>query len=244
MGKKKQTISLVLFLAIIIGSFAFFAKGQFNQPASAEVDFFIDWSTTTFVPYEYSGKALPAYGSTIILSATPLLPINENDYSYVWAIDSSFSPNNNGKPIADFSAKKTAGGSHSVILTIYNKKTMKSVKETSLSIPVSKPQSIIYKELDGGIYYPLNAENMVEVGGQMSLLAQPFYFNAAAGQSLRYQWKLNGQKIEGNVSEPNKLVVSFPDKIPAGTRYDLSLSIDNPFDTFQSAVKTYRITVK
>lgn len=239
----KKNIYQFLFIALIVGGYFSVARGQLDP--DAEIDFFIDWKTDSYVPLEYEGKTLPAYGSKITLSATPLTPINENDFEYNWIIDLASIPENNGKPIVSFSANKTGGAEHSALLTVYDKKTRRSVKEVAIVIPIANPQSIAYKEFSNGLTIPLNTENAITAGEQINLIVKPFFFNKLPNsQSLNYQWKINNKKVEGVSADPTKLSIDFPKEIPLGMQYSLNLLISNPFDAFQFAEKKYKITTR
>lgn len=236
----------ILAIFIIGGFFAIQNRQNANaQTVIQNVDFFVDWSSQTYAPAEYDGKALPTYGSKIILSATPLSYINENNYIYNWLIDAEDNPDGNGNPIVSFIANKTSGGEHSVYLSITDKKAEKVIKEIGLVIPIFAPKTIIYKQTTAGAVLPLNNDNVFNSGSEVSLIALPFFFNkTAARQILDYQWKINNQKIGGAADEPNKLSIAFPKNISAGTQYQLNLFIENPFDAFQFAEKNYKLTIR
>lgn len=236
----KKNFVFIIFLFI---SFFSVASGQLGP--DIEMDFYIDWKTNSYIPSEYEGRALPTYGSKITLFVTPLTPINENDFEYNWIVDLASVPENNGNPIVSFSANKTGGGEHSVLLTVYDKKTRRSVKEAAVVIPIASPQSITYKEFSNGLTVPLNAENAITAGEQVNLTVKPFFFNKLPSfQSLNYQWKVDNKVVEKFSGDIAKLSMNFPEEIRAGTQYSLNLLVSNPFDTFQFTEKNYKITIK
>ncbi|OGD39035.1 hypothetical protein A2907_01055 [Candidatus Azambacteria bacterium RIFCSPLOWO2_01_FULL_37_9] len=247
MSIKIKSYFLIFALIALAGGFFSIAKGQISllsQPISDNaIDFSVDWSAQTYVPPEYDGKAIPTYGSKIMLSATSLSLINENDYEYNWMIDLASAPNNNGKPLADFIVTKTAGNKHIIYLTISDKKTRDMLKEISFSIPITSPKNFVYAKLPGGHLYPLNIENKASINTQLDLTAKPFFFNKTdRDQTLIFQWTLNNQKAQW--SESNDLSIAFPEEAGAGYQYILNLSIKNPSDLFQFTENNYKIVMK
>lgn len=248
----------LLFLTIIIFGFFPVANSQYSnshslnllgQKPNSTADFLIDWSTDTYMPSDYRGKALPTYGSKITLSATPLTNINEHNYEFIWLIDLAKSPNNNKMSSADFIVTKREGGTHNVFLTIREIKTRKTVKETAFEIPISSSQVIVYKKTVSGFLSPLNSSlnigNTINPGEQLNLITKPFNFNLIKNiRSLNYTWSLNSQKIDVSDTEPDKLSIDFSDNISSGYIYNLDFSVKNPQDEFQFIEKRYRIIIR
>lgn len=246
---KKLFPEIFILAVFIIGGFFSIAKGQFNllqaPNGNQSIEFLIDWKANTYVPADYDGKAMPTYGSKITISATPLSIVNENDYVYNWTIDLAFSPESNGQPATDFVVRKTAGGEHSVYLEISDKKTGGVIKEYVVAIPIFSPFSIIYQKNGGGALIPLNIENTAKPGGQLNLIARPFFFNKTmSSKSLNYKWRINNRLVEGSASDPDELSVEFPKEIYLGMQYNLNLLIENPFDAFQFSEKSHKITIQ
>lgn len=248
---KIKILFFISFTLISISLFSY-ARGQFfytNQSNNiSSIDFLVDWTADTYVPSDYEGKALPTYGSRITLSATPLSVINENDYEFIWRIDLASSPENNKKPIANFTVKKRSG-EHNVFLSIRDIKNKKTIKEVSFSIAIQSPQTIIYQKNQFGHFLSLNSYqdvgNIFNKNNQLDLVAKSFYFNQIKNlSSLRYHWSLNTEKIDSPEMDPFKLSVEFPKELPSGYSYNLSLLIENPFDDFQFSEKSYKIIVK
>lgn len=244
-----SSIVLVIFMTLF---FSTTANGQItnqNQSVITTADFLIDWSTDTYIPSDYRGKALPTYGSKITLSATPLTSINENNYEFIWLIDLAKSPNNNKMSSADFIVTKREGGTHNVFLTIREIKTRKTVKETAFKIPISSSQVIVYKKTVSGFLSPLNNSlnigNTINPGEQLNLITKPFNFNLIKNiRSLNYTWSLNSQKVDVSDTEPDKLSIDFSDNISSGYIYNLDFSVKNPQDEFQFIEKRYRIIIR
>lgn len=243
----------ILSIAIFVFSFFYVANGQYQQNNSVQnqnsgTDFLVDWTTDSYSPIDYEGRTLPGYGSAITLSATPLSPINENNYEYSWLIDSGFTPSNNGKSVANFTVRKNTGGEHTVLLTIRDKKSKGIIKEFVLVIPITNPEVIVYKEESSGsltpLTIPLNLGNFTRAGSQLNLIAKPFSFNKIKdSQLLKYDWELNGKKVDISEATDN-LSIDFPKEITAGTLYSLKLAVENPLDAFQFDEKNYKITVR
>lgn len=247
---KIKLLFFIFFATFSISLFSY-AKGQFsytNQNNNSATDFLIDWSSDTYIPSDYEGKALPTYGSKITLSATPLSIINENNYEFIWRIDLTNSPSNNKKPIADFIVKKR-GGEHNIFLSIRDIKSKKIIKEVSFAIAIQSPQTIVYRKNLFGHLSPLTSYqdigNIVDRDSQLDLVVKSFYFNQIKNlSSLRYRWGLNSEKIDSQEIDPFKLSIEFPKKISSGYSYNLSLQIENPLDEFQFSEKSYKLIVK
>lgn len=238
-----------LFLPIIIFGIFSIANGQFNSPyqtaSSEQVDFFISWSTDAYIPPEYEGRSLPSHGSQITLSAMPLSLINDNDFTYNWLIDLAIVPDGNGSPTVKFEAEKMFSGEYSVYLTVIHNKSGETIKETSFQIPVVDTQSIIYREVDSGELLPLDMENGIDQGDVLNLVAKLFFFNQAkSSKEFNYTWSIDNSNVDGEVSDPDKLSIEFPKDIPVDASYNLNLSIENPFNPFQSTKKSHKIIIQ
>ena len=226
------------------------AQGQFSltSPSSAEnAEFFIDWSARTFVPPDYNGKSLPTFNSVVTVSATPIAAagkkINENDYTFNWTIDNVSSLPSN-KSQASFTVGGGSGDDHKIYLRIFDENS-DIVNEYFITIPIVSSEVAIYKRNGNGLTDVINGIIYVSAGSQLDLIAKPFFFsNITAENQLVYRWQLDEESANQNTLSLNELEISFPDNIPSGTKYSLSLTVENPFNIYQLADKKYTIIVK
>lgn len=252
-SSKKIFFQIFILSAFTVGVFSI-ANGQYDllgqtttpqANQNEDIDFYIDWTTDTFIPPDYQGKALPTFQSIVTLSATLVAPtgtrINESDYSFNWLLDNStVLPSNN--PTASFEVKKAAGDKHKIYLRVFDK-NRNVVKDKFLMIPIASPQIALFKEKTGGLLLNnTNQELVVTKKSELNLIVKPIFFNKISSENvLIYSWKLNNQPVS---TSSNKISLLFPDNIQSGAQYVLSLSAQNPLDIFQIYQKNYTIKVK
>lgn len=250
---KYPSIKLFFYLlfisALIVGGFSI-ANGQFSltlTPSAEKVDFFVDWSAQTSVPSDYNGKSLPTFQSIVTVSATPLTTndkkINENDYTFNWTLDNVSSLPSNG-PLASFKIGNGSGDKHTIYLRIFDENSS-IVNEYFMTIPIVNTEAAIYKKNGDGLIDLIGGIIYVSAGDKLNLIAKPFFFsNITAENQLIYRWELNGESASKNAENPNEVEISFPSDIPSGTKYDIVLGIENPFNIYQFVEKKYIIIVR
>jgi len=195
-----------------------------NNSSAAEPTFLLTWSTKSYVPAVYSGKALPTAGSEIHAS---LQVINQNKavdisaQTIYWYVDGNLVSNKPGVQDITFHAPAFAPGVIDVKVQLPSYPSSNNIAEEA--IPVVQPEAVIVAPYPGGIFY----------GGTAEATAYPYFFNV---NSLNFTWSVNGQTPSSSDS-PQTLSVNTDPNAPVGSTLLLALDISNPSNQNESAIK-------
>lgn len=195
---------LILILALLAAPLV--VHGQldlFNAtPVERNVDdFTIDlvWEAQTFVPGGYAGKALPANGS--VVTVTALTPgRNPAALTFMWEAEDSFlgsqGPEKSGVGENTFSFITnpiSANFVHRITVTALQEQTGQRATQ-SVAIPLQRPHTLFMPLHQGGTI-PRTVESVrVQPGQTLSLLLRPFFFNIRTAEELETSWTLGSER--------------------------------------------------
>lgn len=206
---------------LFFGFLIFISGSVYAQTNNSDINLVdLVWEAQTSVPPLYHGKAQPSAGSQVKVSALPLatgqngVRLKITDFDYQWS--------KNGEPLPG------VGGSGQNILNYLvganENQTTIAVTATALAdrnlvlrqeinIPVLKPKLVYYEKdpLWGTLYHlALPAEYELKKP-ELTVLVEPFFFNSGQkAMGLEYLWKLNGQRIISDESNPHTVTFTAP----------------------------------
>lgn len=211
--------------AVIFGYFAFYSA---TPALSANNDFILTWSTNSYIPQTYEGKALPIRGSEISVFALPVKKLAQNpDYMYYrWLLDDDVVgwAGGMGKSSFSFAAEKWAGDFHKIESQILDPQQRTVLSQNYIYIKIVNPEVLIFDS--GNNYYPLVEKISASPGKNVKLTAQPFFFNISKISDLIFDWQINGQSLPGQEdADQNILTLTIPEGAVTETIYkDLRLT--------------------
>ncbi len=179
-----------------------------NTVSVASFNVSLLWRTNTFVPADYEGKALPAVGSTISLTAFPEIKgESPDDLLYTWSVNAESKVRNVlGEQEFSFTVtKNTSSVFVSVEVSTLNQSFTAS---KALNISLAKPHIL----LDTPPFL------FLAPGEKTDLHAQPYYFNIASATDLRYNWSFGTKNILGIPPDPNILTLAIPSDSQTGSQ--------------------------
>ena len=153
------------------------------------------WSTDTYTPFDYQGRALPVKGSSITVSANLKISSgNLNSLKYSWFLDDVFQENESGygKNVFKFRVRRSNGLSHNLLVKIFNDDRSFYIEKT-LEIPITKPELIIYSS-NGNSHFSNQASTISTVlaDKKFSFIAKPYFFSIKKLTDLVFEWTLSG----------------------------------------------------
>jgi len=231
MIKIKKLNYFLLFLLII--SYCLFVIGL-AQSQTQQINTTLTWSTDTYVPAKYKGKALPVRDSNIeVVANIDDSSINSENLIYNWFINDYFKKESSGlnKQILEFNAAITTNNKNIIRLEIRNANNA-FLGVTYLSIETRQPEIII-----------LTNKYEIKSNQEAQFIANPYFFNISDINELDYKWGSDQQeasKTGGN--NPNILVLKV-NKLTELIKKKLSISVENKNNNFQRAQKTIEITL-
>lgn len=243
--KKLTSINFLLLIALISAG-AYFS--QQAPPANAgNGDFLMAWSSGSYIPPQYEGKALPTIGTLVKVVVLPVKKLSQDvdSLTYLWLLDGrqAYSSQGKGKSSFQFQVTKWNGDSHEIEARVLDSKE-NMLWRGFITIKVRQPQ-ILFSIPNSN--YAASESLTINTGQELTISAIPLFFRAAKVSDLIFNWQLSDQVLTPALNEqnPDKLVI----KIPTGTLSEsifknLSLSIQNPLDQLQQVSANLSIEIK
>jgi hypothetical protein len=208
------------------------------------------WSTDSYVPYDYPGRALPSVDGFVDVSV--LLNVSggkPENLQYSWFIDNTFDESQSGYGKRDFrfGIRKTANETHIVLVKIFNDSNSFYLEKTII-IPIVNPEIIIYTSAKNAIFSEL-AKKIIAVPSEKKsyFVAKPFFFSIKKATDLNYQWNVSEQEmVTATGASANVLTLSIPKKEGREREVrNLLVSVDNGWSySKQTASKNILMQVK
>ena len=177
------------------------------------------WEAHTTVPAFYDGKALASPGSSITVSAFPVVIVNgvrqsSKNLSFQWRLNGEPQVDQSGLGYNSFTFASTQihrqeDVSVEVLLNDGNTK----VANSDITVPLIEPELLLYQHdpLRGVIYSrTLGTGGSFQMQGtEMTIRAEPYFFSvsSAANGMLAYSWQLNGTDTSGPNSAQGELTL-------------------------------------
>jgi hypothetical protein len=212
------------------------AQGQ-NQESISLV-----WTTDTWVPNDYLGRALPILGSRIEVFALADNKIYASkDLIFNWYLNGQYQKSDSGpgKNTLSFSVRKEP--KENVRLSV--EKNHQTLYQRSLDINIVKPQIFIYSQLNPSAAL----KNFVVKNNETAVFfSQPYFFNFNNPDDLQYTWMIGSQKAQeqtGQKSNVLNLETSYDQETFTKEIYqNLNLSVQNKLNEKQTA--QFKVPIK
>jgi len=224
----KLTLIVVCFLFIV----------GLAQSQATQINITLTWSTDTYVPAKYQGKALPIRGSNIEINANiDESEINPENLIYNWFINDYFQEESSGlnKQVLKFNTEITINNKNVIRLEIKNTNNI-FLGIAYLSIEICEPEIILYVK---------NLPNKYEIKSnqEAQFVARPYFFNISNTNELNYKWKFDEQealKIDEN--NPNTLILKI-NELTESIKKKLEVIAENKNNKNQKAQSIIEITL-
>ncbi len=195
-----------------------FALPTPSQGSNAEIA--LTWSTDTYIPSNYPGKALPVRGSMIEVVANS--DQNSQNLTYRWILNKIVQETNS--QILRFKIGENSPRDYLIKVEARDKNGNFLGVSPYLTISIQKPKIILKGES-----YQISANQEAE------FTAQPYFFNINNPSQLDYLWKLgNEEAILVDNQMPNIFILKLSQLIEPMTKI-LSVSAMNKDNSSQKA---------
>ncbi len=226
----------LLITILIIGCW-FFITGLV-QSQTSQIDITLTWSTDTYTPLGYQGKALPVRGSDIeVVANIDDSRIDSENLIYNWFINDYFQEESSGlnKQVLKFNTEVTINNKNVIRLEIKNTNNI-FLGIAYLSIETSEPEIVLYVK---------NLPNKYEIKSnqEAQFVTKPYFFNINNTNELNYKWKFDGQealKIDEN--NPNTLILKI-NELTESIKKKLEVIAENKNNKNQKAQRIIEITL-
>lgn len=205
-----------LVLALFLVAFCFSPLASEAQTAP---EIWVTWRASSYVPPDFSGKAMPSEG-TLVTASFEVIDggkfVNLAGYEIYWYLNDDLIQTGMGGQQVSF--RVPSRGNHKLRVKVNDYKNEALVK--TIEIPAVRPEAVIVTPYPGDIFS----------SSRVQAKAIPYFFNTSNPQKLSFSWRVNGR-------EPSsKENISFLDINLGGTtaegyRLDINLSIFDPNNT-------------
>lgn len=174
------------------------------------------WSTDSYVPYDYPGRALPAVDGFVDIGLDlELYRGKPENLQYSWFVDNVFYENQSGYGRKNFKLgiRRSAQQTHTVLVKIFDDAGLFYLEKT-ITIPITKPEIIIYTSIKNPSFSELAKKIIVTPSNKKSyFVAKPFFFSIKKPTDLDYQWQISNQEsIYASGLSANILTLTVPEK--------------------------------
>ncbi len=256
MNQKQKIKKVIIYFPVLlfISYLLFFSQVRGQTP---ETGVTLTWSTNTYVPLDYSGKALPTRGSIIeVVANIDSKEVNPQELNYRWFLNTHLQEGQSGqgKPVLKFPVGWTSPNNQSVRVEIRDKienlfgsahRDIKIVEPEIVLRPMTQTAQGIKKEI-----LPLEAsvssiikKYQIRAEQEINFMAQPYFFNIQDINELIYQWRLAGKKaIPENSTQPNVLLLKIG-RINKSIKQNLNILTENKRNLLERAEATAEINI-
>lgn len=213
---------------------------------AAANDWLLTWSSDSYRPLDYEGRALPSRGSRVkvLLLPTKKTAQNPEVLYYRWLLDGQVvsSAQGRGKSVFEFNVTQWGGRRHEIACQILddNDNVLWRGSET---IPIAAPE-ILLKSTDSA--YALSDSLTTATGKSLQLTAQPLFFHAPEISDLIFNWTIDGQALTAvDGKNQNTLIIKIPDGELADPVFkNLSVLIKSRNDELQQLTAKLLLEIK
>lgn len=230
-----------LFCAIFCFLFAISTQGQ-----SSETEIILSWSTDTYTPLGYRGKALLSQKSSVEVVANVFSQeVNPREITYQWFLDGREQKNASGEGRQIFEFKMGEGSTQkSVGLQIRNKDGLALRQPLNLILKPQKPEVVLKTNALLLEYFGNIPKYQVSSDKKINFTAQSYFFNIKSIEELSYQWEIGGEKaIQTDENNPNMFILKVGQLTNSFTR-NMSIKTENKNNPLQKARLTVEISFK
>ena len=243
---KKQNLTSYLPLLIFVFCFLFFFPAQSQ---TSEINIILTWSTNTYVPLDYPGKALPTRGSTVEVVATIDWPagrekINPQELVYNWFLDDHIqkADSGQGKQTFQFNIGDSLTRRRLVKVKIENTEgTLIASTPSYLSIKPHQPEIILEAKIP--FLEPFNSTQKYQISAnqEIEFTAKPYFFNIKDIDELNYGWSLAGEEASQISDENPNVFILKVGQITRSLKQELVVGAENKNNPLQRSQMTAAI---
>ena len=167
---KKEYFLLLSFFGLLI-----FSPAQGQTPSVT-----LSWSTDTYVPLDYPGRALPTRESQVEVVANVEPMANSQNLIYTWFINNEIQENKSGRgrQVLEFKIGQSINQRYEIKVNISDEKESFNLSSPYLTIIPREPEIII--EVKSQLIESAAAARKLAVlsGQNIEFIARPYFFRA------------------------------------------------------------------
>jgi len=179
-----------------------------NNIRPVRIDILIEADTR--VPSFYKGRAIPATGGSVQITALPFTgeAKNPESYSYTWRVGNAVQ--GGGSRFGRNSISFTADFQKQILVSVdVIDADGKMITSESIYVPLAEPELYFY-EINPlrGMSETAMGDGFIFVGEEMKVRAEPYFIdNALFSENPHQEWKLNRKKVTNPNSNQQEIVL-------------------------------------
>ena len=214
------------------------------QPADID----LLWQATSYVPPFYEGKALYPHQGLITFTAIPNISASKSvtktigSYIYTWKKDGDVLGDFSGYGKNTFSLRGTVISRPFTIEVDVSSTDGTALGSAAVGVTPRSPRVYLYENNPLlGVLYNKSITNYVMPGKELSITAEPFFFNTGTEPSnLQFTWTMNGQTTQTMANDPSTLTLRNETDLSGNST--IGVQISNVLKTLQFASNSFSVT--
>lgn len=208
--------------------------------ATQAIEVNLTWSTDTYTPSFYKGRALPTRNSNIEVAANLVPETNIQNLTFNWYLDDLFEENGKAKQIFSFKSGLRTNLHHFVRVEIADNEGNIIAESSNLPIRIVEPEIVVSPtknnlDIFEQISDSLDIKYQVAADQELKFVAHPYFFGIEELDELKYAWQFAGRKApQLNPKNPNILSLKIG-KVSRDIIQSLYLSTENRNNPLQRA---------
>ncbi len=161
-----------------------------NQAAEQSVT--LTWTTDTYVPLSYQGKALPSRGSNIeVVAQLDSLQLNPEELNFNWFINNHIEKEGSGinKQIFKFTISESISKNHIIRVEVTDLGNTMNIS-SSFALKAYEPEIVL---LAKNSLSEFSNQYQFSDDQEIEFTAQPYFFNIKDINELDYEWSFGKQ---------------------------------------------------
>jgi len=161
-----------------------------NQAAEQSVT--LTWTTDTYVPLSYQGKALPSRGSNIeVVAQLDSLQLNPEELNFNWFINNHIGKEGSGinKQIFKFTISESISKNHIIRVEVTDLGNTMNIS-SSFALKAYEPEIVLLAKI---LYLNFLININFLDDQEIEFTAQPYFFNIKDINELDYEWSFGKQ---------------------------------------------------
>lgn len=229
-----------IIFCFFVGLFYFWLSAFSARGENQNLDFTLSWSTDTYTPPYYLGKALPTTNSFITVTANPVskTSINPELLIYNWLLNGHWlrQSSGQGKMSLTFLADGPINQSYEINVRILDQKG-NFISQKTIFIKLVSPEIILYpKEKTLLTSFNQSVEKLNLTSQQeVNLIALPYFFNIDKITDLNFVWQLDTQRLSNPEQTNQNLFTLKIGEIGQSIIKNLIVSAENKYNPLEKA---------
>lgn len=240
--KMTQIKKTIYFLLFIVYCFLLFTP---IQGWTAQVETTLTWSTDTYTPPGYLGKALPARGSIVeVVAVISAQKFSAQNLIYNWFLDDDFQKDRSGEgmQVFKFNIGERASQKRTIKVIIKDREGNMIEQSSYLTLAPQEPEIVLKTKAALLDYSKFALKYQVESDRETMFIAQLYFFNINSATDLDYQWILGDKKAIQTDKQNLNIFTLWIDKIQTSFEQNLTVGVENKKNPIQRTRLTAEIS--